>query len=108
LKPASTKSSQDPTSINKKLGTVAHAYHPNYVGSISWRIVVQASPSIKGERLYSKNNESKKGWGHSSNGSVPCLSSKYRALSSNSSTILTPTHAKRMNKSCNNKNKKRI
>jgi hypothetical protein len=34
MRPAGSKSSQDTTSTNKKLGMVAHACHPSYMESV--------------------------------------------------------------------------
>jgi hypothetical protein len=51
------------------------------MGSIN-KVVVQANPTTN-TRLYLKNNQNKKSWGHGSSGSAP---SKHETLSSNLST----------------------
>jgi hypothetical protein len=65
------KSSWDHISTNeRKLDIVVHACHPSYAGSISRRIRVQARQGTH-VRPHSKNQQSKKGWGHGSSGRAP-------------------------------------
>jgi hypothetical protein len=45
--------------LNKKLGVVVHACHPSYVGGVSRRIAVQASPGKKHETLSEKQLKQK-------------------------------------------------
>jgi hypothetical protein len=54
-RPAQAKSSQDPISINKKLGVVALNCHPSYMGSANEKIMVQVGLGII-VRPYLKNN----------------------------------------------------
>jgi hypothetical protein len=60
---------ETPISTNKKLGIVACAGHPSYVGDVNRRMGVQASLCIN-MRPYLKNNQSRKSWKHGLSGKV--------------------------------------
>jgi hypothetical protein len=76
------KIQETPISTNKKLGMVAHACHPSYLGSKNRRLEIQASLGIKvGSYSNNNNNKKKRAWDMAQ--VIECLLSKCKTLSSN-------------------------